>query len=43
LDDDAITVGSFDDAESELLAAIHSQALKGRDDHVQRGVRHRAP
>jgi osmoprotectant transport system substrate-binding protein len=39
LDDDAITVGSFDFAESELLAEIYSQALEREDFHVQRAFR----
>jgi osmoprotectant transport system substrate-binding protein len=36
LGDDAITVGSFDFAESELLAEIYSQALEGDGYEVQR-------
>jgi osmoprotectant transport system substrate-binding protein len=36
LTDDAVTVASFDFAESEVLAEIYSQALEGRDFHVQR-------
>jgi osmoprotectant transport system substrate-binding protein len=39
LDDDAITVGSFDFAESELLSEINSQALERRGYHVKRAFR----
>ena len=36
LDDDAITVGSFDFEESALLAEMYSQALEGRGFVVDR-------
>ena len=36
LRDDTITVGSFDFAESELVAEIYSQALEGDGYHVRR-------
>jgi osmoprotectant transport system substrate-binding protein len=36
LDDDAITVGSFNFAESEILAEIYSQALESEGVHVER-------
>jgi osmoprotectant transport system substrate-binding protein len=39
LDDDAITVASFDFAESELLAEIYSQALEAKDLPVRRALR----
>ena len=42
LSDDTITVGSFDFAESELLAEIYSQAMEAKGFHVQRGVRPRS-
>ncbi len=38
LQDDAITVGSFDFAESELLAEIYSQVLEGGGYHVRRAL-----
>ena len=36
LDDDAITVGSFNFPESDVLAEIYAQALEGRGFHVER-------
>jgi osmoprotectant transport system substrate-binding protein len=38
LTDDTITVGSFDFAESELLAEIYSQAMEAQGFHVRRAV-----
>ncbi len=43
LGDDAITVGSFDFAESELLAEIYSQALERGGYPRAAGVRSRPP
>ena len=43
LDDDAITVGSFNFPESEVLAEIYAQALEGRGFHVERAVRRGSP
>ena len=39
LGDDAITVASFDFAESELLAEIYGQALEAGGYHVERALR----